>query len=123
MKKSLQINDIEYQVGPCRDCGAVANELDALRCLAQFQKGSQGRNSCSVCGKTIPLVFLYLAHDHRSDWPKPEWIAYGSAHEECIRLSTFKCPVLYLHFECAERALPFAPIAELKEKSRDSALP
>ncbi len=107
--KTLTINDVEFQVGPCRHCGGTASEVEALKALADWGDWIGERPLCAVCGASIRMVKVILDHKLVGQSPgTTAWKVKFVVYSDCANFTGFGGTQVRVHGECARTAMPHA---------------
>lgn len=104
-KEVISVNDIEYEIGPCRHCGKVATETEALREFGEWRAKIAPRLICGACGKEIRIYGVLLRHCLEK---MGRWRVIGASLDAHLCFYRFGGQHISIHEACARKILPFA---------------
>lgn len=108
-RRTVSINDIEFSIGPCRHCGGLASEAEALRALSDWSESFGERPSCAVCGEPIKMSKVVLQHlTIGRDRRETIWKVAHVILPNCLSFTGFNGTHVRIHGSCAREGLPFA---------------
>lgn len=102
----ISINDIEFEVGPCKNCGSIATETDALREFTKWKAAAGSRFLCGACGKDVRIYTVLLMHCISLE--REGWRVIGTASEPHLVSFGNGRAGITIHESCARKILPFA---------------
>lgn len=106
----LMIDGVEFQDGPCGQCGAVASEADATTALAEWTVHFGGRPVCAACGDPIKMLKVILNHRHKRGHGSTTWAVMLAFFVDCLNLTAVDGTHVRIHGSCAMQALPHADL-------------
>ncbi len=107
--KTLLINDVEFAIGPCLQCGLSASEDEALKALAEWNEWLGERPSCAVCGSLFRMVTVIL--DHKVVGGDPGltiWRVGSVTFTDCVNLTGLGGTSVRVHGACGRTVMPHA---------------